>query len=121
MMLTYVEKMEILEMLSDVTNVYKAKIIVLSELANREYNVELDTMEKVSEFEKTDAEKFENIILSDEFNEIIAEYKEMVKTPYNMIKYVADQFKLKATDKKELENLFKKFKKELSNINIKDK
>lgn len=121
MMLTTVEKMEILEMLSDVTNVYKAKIIVLSELANREYNIELDTMDKVSEFEKTENEKFENIILSDEFNEIIAEYKEMIKTPYNMMKYVSEQFKLRATDKKELEKLFKKFKKELSNVNTKDK
>lgn len=116
MMLTYVEKMEILEMLSDVTNVYKAKIIVLAELVNREYNISLDTMDKVAEFEKIEQDKFENIVLSDEFNEIISEYKEMIKTPYSMINYVASKIKLKAKDKKELETFYKKLQKDLTNI-----
>lgn len=116
MILTYVEKMEILEMLSDVTNVYKAKIIVLAELVNREYNISLDTMDKVAEFEKIEQDKFENIILSDEFNEIISEYKEMIKTPYSMINYVAGKIKLKAKDKKELETFYKKLQKDLTNI-----
>lgn len=116
MMLTYVEKMEILEMLSDVTNVYKAKIIVLAELVNREYNISLDTMDKVAEFEKIEQDKFENIILSDEFNEIISEYKEMIKTPYSMINYVASKIKLRAKDKKELEIFYKKLQKDLTNI-----
>ena len=116
MILTYVEKMEILEMLSDVTNVYKAKIIVLAELVNREYNISLDTMDKVAEFEKIEQDKFENIVLSDEFNEIISEYKEMIKTPYSMINYVASKIKLKAKDKKELETFYKKLQKDLTNI-----
>lgn len=116
MILTYVEKMEILEMLSDVTNVYKAKIIVLAELVNREYNISLDTMDKVAEFEKIEQDKFENIVLSDEFNEIISEYKEMIKTPYSMINYVASKIKLRATDKKELEKFYKKLQKDLTNI-----
>lgn len=116
MILTYVEKMEILEMLSDVTNVYKAKIIVLAELVNREYNISLDTMDKVAEFEKIEQDKFENIVLSDEFNEIISEYKEMVKTPYSMINYVASKIKLRAKDKKELETFYKKLQKDLTNI-----
>ena len=116
MKLTYVEKMEILEMLSDVTNVYKAKIIVLAELVNREYDISLDTMDKISEFEKIEQDKFENIVLSDEFNEIISEYKEMIKTPYNIINYVSDKIKLKAKDKKELEKIYKKFQKDLTNI-----
>lgn len=116
MILTYVEKMEILEMLSDVTNVYKAKIIVLAELVNREYNISLDTMDKVAEFEKIEQDKFENIVLSDEFNEIISEYKEMIKTPYSMINYVASKIKLRAKDKKELETFYKKLQKDLTNI-----
>lgn len=116
MNLTYVEKMEILEMLSDVTNVYKAKIIILAELVNREYNISLDTMDKVAEFEKIEQDKFENIVLSNEFNEIISEYKEMIKTPYNVINYVASKIKLKAKDKKELEKFYKKLQKDLTNI-----
>lgn len=116
MILTYVEKMEILEMLSDVTNVYKAKIIVLAELVNREYNISLDTMDKVAEFEKIEQDKFENIVLSDEFNEIISEYKEMIKTPYSVINYAASKIKLRATDKKELEKFYKKLQKDLTNI-----
>lgn len=116
MILTYVEKMEILEMLSDVTNVYKAKIIILAELVNREYNISLDTMDKVAEFEKIEQDKFENIVLSDEFNEIISEYKEMIKTPYNMINFVASKIKLRAKDKKELETFYKKLQKDLTNI-----
>lgn len=116
MILTYVEKMEILEMLSDVTNVYKAKIIVLAELVNREYNISLDTMDKVAEFEKIEQDKFENIVLSDEFNEIISEYKEMIKTPYSMINYVASKIKLRTKDKKELETFYKKLQKDLTNI-----
>lgn len=116
MILTYVEKMEILEMLSDVTNVYKAKIIVLAELVNREYNISLDTMDKVAEFEKIEQDKFENIVLSDEFNEIISEYKEMIKTPYSIVNYVASKIKLRATDKKELEKFYKKLQKDLTNI-----
>ena len=73
-------------------------------------------MDKVAEFEKIEQDKFENIVLSDEFNEIISEYKEMIKTPYSMINYVASKIKLKAKDKKELETFYKKLQKDLTNI-----
>ena len=112
--ITMVEKMEILEMLSDVSNIYKAKIVIISELANKFYGISIDTIEKFSKFEEVESQKMQAIESNDDYKEIISEFLEQRKTPYGIIEYLSKNVKIDAKTKKELKKNFSELQKVLT-------
>lgn len=112
--ITMVEKMEILEMLSDVSNIYKAKIVIISELANKFYDISIDTIEKFSKFEEVESQKMQAIENNDDYKEIISEFLEQRKTPYGIIEYLSKNVKIDAKTKKELKKNFSELQKVLT-------
>lgn len=112
--ITMVEKMEILEMLSDVSNIYKAKIVIISELANKFYGISIDTIEKFSKFEEVENQKMQAIESNDDYKEIISEFLEQRKTPYGIIEYLSKNVKIDAKTKKELKKNFSELQKVLT-------
>lgn len=109
--ITMVEKMEILEMLSDVSNIYKAKIVIISELANKFYGISIDTIEKFSKFEEVESQKMQAIESNDDYKEIISEFLEQRKTPYGILEYLSKNVKIDAKTKKELKKNFSELQK----------
>lgn len=112
--ITTVEKMEILEMLSDVSNIYKAKIVIISELANKFYGIPIDTLEKFSKFEEVESQKMQAIENNEDYKEIISEFLEQRKTPYGILEYLSKNVKIDAKTKKELKKSFSELTKVLN-------
>lgn len=112
--ITTVEKMEILEMLSDVSNIYKAKIVIISELANKFYGISIDTIDKFSKFEEIESQKMKEIEHNEDYKEIISEFVAQRKTPYGILEYLSKNVKIDAKTKKELKKSFSELTKVLN-------
>lgn len=112
--ITTVEKMEILEMLSDVSNIYKAKIVIVSELANKFYGISIDTLDKFSKFEEIEYQKMKEIEHNEDYKEIIAEFVAQRETPYGILEYLSKNVKIDTKTKKELKKSFSELTKILN-------
>lgn len=112
--ITTVEKMEILEMLSDVSNIYKAKIVIISELANKFYGISIDTIDKFSKFEEIESQKMKEIEHNEDYKEIMSEFVSQRKTPYGILEYLSKNVKIDAKTKKELKKSFSELTKVLN-------